>query len=166
MKYFIIPALAAALLASAAARPAHAQELGLDVGTHAPNPTVYTLDGAKADLSAYIGKTPTLIEFWATWCPNCKELRPALKAAAAKYGSKVKFVGIAVSVNENPQRVKAFVAKYGIPGDQFFDTDGDATDKFAVPATSYVVVLDHTGKIVYTGLGGTQDLDAAIKKVL
>jgi hypothetical protein len=35
-----------------------------------------------------------------------------------------------------------------------------------VPATSFVVVIDKTGKVVYTGLGGTQDLDAQIKKVL
>ena len=165
MKFIIVPALAAALLA-AAAPSARAQDLGLDVGARAPNPTVFTLDGARTSLAAYVGKTPTLIEFWAVWCPNCKELRPAMKAAADKYGNRVKFVGIAVSVNENPQRVKAFVAKYGIPGDQFFDTDGDASDKFAAPATSYVVVLDRTGKIVYTGLGGSQDLDAAIKKVL
>jgi thiol-disulfide isomerase/thioredoxin len=166
MKINVLSTLAAALLLITSTHAARAQDLGLDVGTHAPNPTVYTLDGGTTTLAAYIGKTPTLIEFWATWCPNCKELRPAMKAAAARYGDKVKFVDIAVSVNENPQRVKAFVAKYGIPGDQFFDTNGDATDKFAVPATSYVVVLDRTGKIVYTGLGGTQDLDAAIKKAL
>ncbi len=165
MKIHSRVAFAAVLLCSTV-RPAPAQELGLDLGTHAPNPTVYTLDGAKTTLAAYVGKVPTLIEFWAVWCPNCKELRPAMKAAAEKYGNRVRFVGIAVSVNENPQRVKAFVAKYDIPGDQFFDTDGDASDKFAAPATSYVVVLDKTGKIVYTGVGGTQDLDAAIKKVL
>ena len=37
---------------------------------------------------------------------------------------------------------------------------------YDVPATSYVVVIDKTGKIVYTGVGGTQNLDAAIKKAL
>lgn len=159
-------ALIAASLSAAAPRGARAQDMGVDVGTMAPNPAVYTLDGRKTTLGDFVGKTPTLIEFWATWCPNCKELQPAMKAAAARYGDKVKFVGVAVSVNENPARVKAFVAKYGIPGTQFFDTDGDATGKFDVPATSFVVVLDRTGKVVYTGLGGKQDLDAAIKKVL
>jgi len=157
--------IAAPLLAAAPARAA-AQDLGIEVGAAAPNATVHTLDGKNADLSAYIGKTPTLIEFWATWCPNCKELEPTMKAAAAKYGRRVKFVGIAVSVNENPARVKAFVAKYGIPGDQFFDAKGDAADKYDAPATSYVVLLDRAGKVVYTGLGGKQDLDSAIKKVL
>jgi peroxiredoxin len=78
----------------------------------------------------------------------------------------VKFVGMAVSVNQSPERVKAFVEKHGLPGDQYFDTKGNATGAYDVPATSYVVVINKAGKIVYTGLGGRQNLDAAIKKAL
>jgi thiol-disulfide isomerase/thioredoxin len=161
--------LAAGLLALALlALPARvrAQDLGLSVGSVAPSAKVYTLDGKEADLAQYVGKMPTLIEFWATWCPNCKELEPTLVEAAKKYGSKVKFVGVAVSVNESPERVKAFVAKHGLPGEHYFDTKGNATDAYDVPATSYVVLIDKAGKIAYTGLGGKQDLEAAIKKVL
>jgi hypothetical protein len=47
-----------------------------------------------------------------------------------------------------------------------WDATGDATGKWDVPATSYVVVLDRAGKVVYTGVGGTQDLDAAIRKAM
>jgi thiol-disulfide isomerase/thioredoxin len=160
-------AAAAAVVALAIApRAAHAQDLGIQVGTKAPSTTVYTLDGQKTDLSAYVGKTPTLIEFWATWCPNCKELEPTMKAAEQKFGSKVKFVRVAVSVNESPARVKAYVAKYGVPGIHYFDTDGDASSAYDAPATSYVVILDKTGTVVYTGLGGKQDIDAALKNVL
>jgi len=145
---------------------ARAQDLGLEVGSTAPPAKVFTLDGKEADLAQYIGKTPMLIEFWATWCPNCQELEPTLLEVAKKYGGRVKFVGVAVSVNENPARVKAFVAKHGLPGDQYFDTKGNATGAYDAPATSYVVIIDKAGKVVYTGLGGKQDLDAAIKKAL
>jgi thiol-disulfide isomerase/thioredoxin len=145
---------------------ARAQDLGLAVGSIAPSAKVHTLDGKEADLAQYVGKTPTVIEFWATWCPNCKELEPTLLEVAKKYGNRVKFVGVAVSVNESPERVKAFVAKHGLPGDHYFDTKGNATDAYDVPATSYVVVIDKAGKIAYTGLGGKQDLETAIKKIL
>ncbi len=37
---------------------------------------------------------------------------------------------------------------------------------YDVPATSYVVVLDRAGKVVYTGVGGKQDLESAIKKAI
>lgn len=145
---------------------AKAQDLGIEVGSVAPAAKVHTLDGKEADLSQYVGKTPVLMEFWATWCPNCAELEPTILEAAKKYGTQVKFVGVAVSVNETPARVKAFVAKHGLPGDQYFDTKGNATGAYDVPATSYVVVLNKAGKVVYTGLGGTQNLEAAIKKAL
>lgn len=146
--------------------PARAQDMGIAVGARAPAAAVETLDGRPADLARYVGTGPVLIEFWATWCPSCKELEPALKAAHRKYGDRVRFVGVSVSANQSPERVKRFVAKHGIPGDQYFDRRGDATTNYDVPATSYVVVLDRTGKVVYTGLGGDQDLDAAIRKAL
>lgn len=145
---------------------AHAQDVGLEVGTQAPAAKVHTLDGKEANLSQYIGKTPVVMEFWAIWCPNCKELEPTLLAASTKYGKQVKFIGVAVSVNETPEKVKSFVEKHNLPGEQFFDTKGDATGAYDAPATSYVVVLNKAGKVVYTGLGGKQNLDAAIKKAL
>ena len=160
---FVIAALG---LTTVLALPARAQDMGIEIGSKGPAAAVETLDGKPADLAQYVGKSPVVIEFWATWCPNCRELEPHLKAVAAKYASQVKFVGVSVSVNQSPDRVKAYVAKHGIPGDQYFDKTGAATGAYDVPATSYVVVLDKSGKVVYTGLGGDQDLEKAIKKAL
>ena len=168
MRFTRMFALAASVAAVgfAAPRAVRAQDLGIEVGSAAPGAKVSTLDGKDVDLASYIGKMPVVMEFWATWCPNCKELEPTLLQVAKKYGARVKFIGVAVSVNETPERVKAFVEKHGLPGDQLFDGKGNATGAYDVPATSYVVVLDKNGKVVYTGLGGKQDLDAAIKKAL
>ena len=156
--------LVATIFAIGSARTVHAQEV--EVGSTAPSAKVHTLDGKEFDLASYAGKTPAVIEFWATWCPVCAELEPTMLAAAKKYGSQVKFVGVAVYVNESPARVKLFVEKHGLPGDQYFDTKGNATGAYDVPATSYVVVVNKAGKIVYTGQGGKQDIEGAIKKAL
>ena len=158
----------AALVAggSLVAGPIRAQDLGIEVGAHAPAVMVTSLDGKQVDLGQYIGKTPMLIEFWATWCPNCRELMPTLLDAEKKYGNRVKFIALAVAINQSPERVRRFLAAHPLPHDTFFDTEGKAASAFDAPATSYVVVLDRTGKVVYTGLGGKQDLDAALKKAL
>ena len=148
------------------AAPVAAQDLGIEVGARAPAVTVNTIEGKPVDLGQYIGKTPMLIEFWATWCPNCRELMPTLLDAEKKYGKKVKFVALAVAINQSPERVRRFLAAHPLPRDTFYDTDGKAAGAFDAPATSYVVVLDKTGKVVYTGLGGKQNLDAALKKAL
>lgn len=157
-----------ALLASITtfATRARAQDGGIALGTAAPNARVYSLDGKPLDLASLIRPGPAVIEFWATWCPNCKELEPALVAAQKKYAGSVKFVTVAVAVNESAERVRRFAAKHGMRPVVVYDADGKATDAYDAPATSYVVVLDRNGRVVYTGVGGTQDIDAAIRKGL
>ena len=154
--------LVAALPLVSAAR---SQDLGLPLGTKVTGVTVQSLDGKPVDLSKFIGKTPVLIEFWATWCANCRELMPTLTAARKKFGKRVKFVVLAVAINQSPERVRKYVASHP-EHDILFDTDGKAAAHFDAPATSYVVILDKTGRIVYTGLGGKQNLDAALAKAL
>ncbi len=151
---------------AAAPRTLAAQDVGLEVGTRAPAAAVQTLDGRPADLAQYVGKGPVLVEFWATWCPSCRELQPKIDAAARKYAGRVQFVTVAVSVNQSPARVKAHVAKHRTPGVVLFDKSGAATGAYDVPATSYVLVLDKAGKVVYTGQGADQDIDAAIRKAM
>ncbi|HEV7839192.1 MAG TPA: TlpA disulfide reductase family protein [Gemmatimonadaceae bacterium] len=161
-----LAAAAVAIVASSIPTPALAQDLGIEVGSRAPVVTVQSLDGKQVDLGQYIGKTPMLIEFWATWCANCRELMPALLEAEKKFGTKVKFVALAVAINQSPERVRRFIAAHPLPHETFYDADGKAAGAFDAPATSYVVVLDKAGRVVYTGLGGKQDLEAALKKAL
>ena len=158
-------ALVAGTLTFAAPRALRAQDTGLPLGSKAPNAVVNTLDGKTVNL-ADVAKGPALVEFWATWCENCEHLLPTIKRVHAEYGDRVKFVGVSVSVNQSPKRVQLHVAKYGVPGVQLYDTQGNATGAWDVPATSYVVVLDKRGRVVYTGVGGEQDLEKAVRKVL
>ena len=157
----------AVAMAAIAAVPAAAQDAGIPIGEQAPGGPLETLAGQTVDLASYLGKQqPTVIEFWATWCPNCKQLDPAMRAAHAKYGASVRFVTVAVSVNQSLERVKAWQAANKLPGALLYDRKGTVSGAYDVPATSYVVVADKSGKVVYTGVGGTQNLDAAIKKAM
>ena len=155
--------IAALLTLSSAAR---SQESGIAVGAQAPGAKVQTLDGKTIDIGSYVGKSPMVIEFWAFWCPNCKELEPSLLALHKKYGSRVRFLAVAVSVNETIDRVKAYTSKHRYPYQTVYDDKGEATEAYDVAATSYVVVVDGSGKVVYTGLGGRQQLEPAILRAL
>jgi thiol-disulfide isomerase/thioredoxin len=155
-------ALAAVVVAAAP----RTQDIGLPIGTVAPPAALEKLDGTKVNLSDYYGKQPVLVEFWASWCENCKALEPALNAAVAKYGNRMKFVGVAVTVNQSLARVKAHVELHKVPLEMLWDVNGKASGAYEVPATSYVIIVSKEGKIVYGGLGSSQKLDAAITKVL
>ena len=155
-----------ALACAAVAVPSDAAAQGAAVGAMAKAARVETTAGAPVDLGRYIGKEPVLMQFWAVWCSTCKELEPKMRAAQAKYGKQVRFVGVAVGVNQSARLVERYAAKHQLPFEVFYDKAGDATDKFGVPATSYIVALDAKGKIVYTGVGADQDVDAAVRKAL
>jgi peroxiredoxin len=85
---------------------------------------------------------------------------------ATRYAGKVKLVGVAVGVNQSPERVRRYADKHKLPLEVLYDVRGTASEAYQVPATSYVVVIDRAGKIVYTGQGGDQDLEAAVKRAL
>jgi thiol-disulfide isomerase/thioredoxin len=140
--------------------------IDLPLGSTLPDLKVETLDGKPASLASYIGKGPLLIEVWATWCENCEALAPKIIAAKKKYGAQVRFLGLAVSFNQSPQRVKLYMEKHGFDVETLYDRKGEADAVYGVKATSTVIVLNKAGKIVYAGAGGDQDIEGAIRKAL
>lgn len=157
---------AATALAVAAPPSLHAQDgdVGLPIGTAAPAAAVQDLDGQPVDLAQLFGRKPVLLEFWATWCPLCAALMPRIQAAHAKYGERVDFVEIAVGVNENRAAVQRHAAEHHYPFRFLWDAAGAAVRAYNAPTTSYVVVVNAAGHVVYTGTGSDQDIEAAIRR--
>ena len=156
------------VLAAALAVPSvlGAQDIGLPIGTKAPAVAVEDLDGKPVDLGAYVGQQPVLIEFWATWCPLCKALEPALKAAHTRFGGTVRFVAIGVGVNQTARSIRRHLEEHPLPFPVLFDASGAAVRAYQAPTTSYIVVLDKSGKVSYTGAGAEQDVARALAQVV
>jgi thiol-disulfide isomerase/thioredoxin len=108
----------------------------------------------RQKLSQWRGKVMVL-NFWASWCPPCREEMPAFDALQKKYASKnVQFVGISAE-DVNKLNQFSIEVKVGYPllaGD--FDAMSLAqylgNDKSILP---YTVVVDKAGKIVKIWLG-------------
>ena len=145
--------------------PLLAQEAGIAVGADAPVVTVPDLDGKPVDLGQYIGKKPVFLEFWATWCELCEELLPRVRAAKAAYGDRVEFLGVNVTVNQSRDRVRRYLEKHQPPFRTLYDEAGTSTRAYEAPATSYVVIVDRSGKVAYTGSGGTQEFDGVLRRI-
>lgn len=155
------------VLAAILALPSYAagqdDVVGIPVGQRPPAVTIQDLDGNAVDLARWVGKRPVLVEFWATWCPICAELLPKIDTAHKKYGDRVDFLVVAVAVNESPNTVRRHLTRHPMPFTFLWDVNGNATRAFQAPATSYVAVLDARGKVVYTGTGADQDIEAALE---
>lgn len=154
------------LMLAAFPLPAFAQDIGLEIGATPAAVTLEDLDGNAVDLSQFMGKKPVLLEFWATWCPLCRALEPQLTAAQKKYGRKLDVVVVAVGVNQSPRTIKRHLAKHALPGRVVWDAKGAAVRAFSAPGTSYVVLLDAKGRVVYTGFGSDQKLLPLLAKLL
>jgi thiol-disulfide isomerase/thioredoxin len=141
-------------------------DVGIALGHTPPPVTIEDLNGKPVDLARLLHGRPALLEFWATWCPICRALEPKLDQAHASYGQRVQFVAIAVAVNESPASVRRHLAQHPRPYRFLWDTNGNAVRAFEAPATSFMVVLDAKGKVVYTGVGEDQDLDAALARAV
>ena len=162
----VIVVVATAALCALAPDWARAQEAGIKLAAVAPGAAVETLDGQQVDLAAYMRGTPAVLEFWATWCPLCKELEPQLQAAREKYAGRVKFISVGVKDNQSPEKQKAYAESHHLGGEFVFDRDGKAVAAYQAPHTSYLVVVNAEGKVVYTGVGVKQDVDAAVAMAL
>jgi thiol-disulfide isomerase/thioredoxin len=146
---------------------AFAQDIGIPIGEIPSAALVEDLEGNPVNLGDYVGAgKPLLVEFWATWCSNCKALEPQMLAAHERFGEDVDLLVLAVAVNQSQRKVRRHAEKHEVPGRMLYDKNGEAVRAFKAPATSYIVVLDGAGKVVYTGLGEGQDIEAAVLKGL
>lgn len=141
-------------------------EVGIPIGTTPPGVEIEALDGSAVNLADVVGKRPVLVEFWATWCPQCERLFPRMIAAHRQYGSQVDFVVVAVAVNQSQRSIQRHLERHPIPFRVLWDTQGRAVRAFQAPTTSYVVMLDAQGKVTYTGTGADQDIEAAVRSAL
>ncbi len=162
----ILPAAMLMAMFAVGAAAVSAQEVGLPLGTAAPAATLEDLDGKQVQLLDYTNGKPALLEFWATWCENCAALQPQLDQIEQTYGDRLNIVAVAVAVSQSVRRVKRHLEDHDPGYPYLWDAQGAAVRAYRAPTTSVVVILDRSGKVVYTGSGPSQDLESAVKKVL
>lgn len=150
------------VLTLALAVPAAAQA----VGDRAPAVAIASLDGKVVPIAVTPGRKAMVIEFWATWCEVCEALLPRMRAAQARFGSKVDFFGVNVAVNESRARVRQFVTEHRPPFTVLYDERGEAVRAYTTTVTSHVVIVDAAGIIRYVGSGASQNIVAELAKVV
>jgi len=106
--------------------------------------TLKNLAGEAITLSDYQGR-PTLLVFWATWCPYCKKLLPGIAELNDQYESKGLKV-LAVNIRED-WKPEVYWRNFGYK----FDTvlEGDEVGKiYGVSGTPTVVFIAPSGKVL------------------
>ncbi len=140
----------------------------IHAGDVAPDFTVEMLDGSKVTLSELQGK-PTLLIFWATWCPPCRlELSKLQEHIIDPYGDKINVLPI--SRGEERGKVKSYISKMGYTFAIGLDGDQSIYSKYATNYIPRCFVIDANGKVLYSGVGYDEvvakEVEESIEKAL
>lgn len=134
-------------------------------GAQAPDFTVEMFDGTKVTLSELKGKV-VLVNFWATWCPPCRnELARVEKEIIERFKGQ-EFVFLPISRGESKEKVAEFRNKMGYTFPMGLDTTQAIFKKYATNYIPRNFLVDREGKVVKASVGYDDAEFAALVKLI
>jgi len=125
-----------------------------EMGALRPDFRLPDLDGVMHEVSEWDGKV-LVVNFWATWCPPCRQEMPAFVELQEKYGQRgLQFLGIAI---DRPEAVKDFMdvipINYPILIGELAAIEVGKRYGNRLGSLPYTVVVDRDGRMVFSKLG-------------
>lgn len=146
---------------SATARPQDDQQAKIEQSTlikegmMAPDFKVEMFDGPDIRLSELRGKV-VLVNFWATWCPPCREELTYVQADLIDRFKGQDFVFIPIARGEDYGTVAAFRKRMGYTFPMGLDPDQSIYHKFASNYIPRNFLIDREGRVVLASVGFTK----------
>lgn len=127
---------------------------------------VNDLDGGIISTAGLHGKV-VLVNFWATWCPPCREEIPELIELSNRYKDKLQIIGI--SMDDAPaSEVRQFAKQIGITYPVVMGSGAIEAEYGGVPALPTSFVISPDGRVVqkHAGLYPIGVYDTEIRSLL
>lgn len=138
------------------------------IGNIAPDFTLRGINGNTTSLINHRGKV-VMVEFWATWCSQCRELIPGLINLHEKYKDKGFTILGLVSETEREEDIRSFIKEYGITYQILF-ANKETIMQYGVNGLPVSFIINKEGRIVNLHLGNTpgiiQELAFEIEELL
>ena len=120
----------------------HSARAAMEVGQAAPSLLVQELDGQTFDLGAARGKV-VVVNFWATWCPPCREEMPALDAFYRRYHDQgLEMIGLSADRPHDRSEVAIVMASFSYPAAMLDDAKADDFGSPSALPVTYVIGRD------------------------
>jgi len=175
---WLTAALAAVLLAIAGCGGANGQskgsaavesgdaDTGSAIGSRAPAFSLPDLEGKAVSSAEFAGEV-VILDFWATWCPPCREEMPHLVRLQSKYRSQgLRVVGLSLDAG-GARDVAPFADEHNVNFTMLLATD-ELARSYEVTFVPTMLILDREGTIVkrFVGFTSPDVIEAAIAPYL
>jgi DsbE subfamily thiol:disulfide oxidoreductase len=134
------------------------------IGNKAPVFSVNDLSGKRVSFSSFKGK-PILLNFWATWCPYCREERAYLNTLHSEYKDRGLRI-VSVSTDRSLDKVKSYAKKTPMDFIVLHDTDREAASRYGVYSLPVTFLINRNGVIQHKILGLRDWTDSKSKKLI
>ncbi len=120
-------------------------------GVPAPPFLVPDLDGKMISTADWHGKV-VLLNFWATWCPPCREEIPEMNDLASRFKDQLQIIGVSMD-DAPPQEVKEFAKRFEMNYSVIMASREIIEEYGGVPALPTSFVISPEGRVVQKHVG-------------
>ena len=114
---------------------------GLGIGDLPPDFILNSLNGEKVQLSSFRGNKAVILNFWASWCPPCRQEMPAFEKIYRENKGNLEIIGI--NLQESPEAVRKSIGEIQVSYPILLDPDKSAREAYNVftqPVTYFIGV--------------------------
>lgn len=122
----------------------------VEIGQPAPEFTLERLDGGEFEFGLPVDK-PVVINFWTTWCTECRDEMPLLQSFHEQYGSDIAVIG--VNMREPEAVIRPFVQQYGVTYPIVLDRFERVKRTYRVTGVPETWFIDREGNAVFRHIG-------------
>ncbi|MCA1796382.1 MAG: TlpA family protein disulfide reductase [Geobacteraceae bacterium] len=145
--------------------PDASEQAGVVMGETAPDFTLENMQGEEVTLSDLRGKV-VLLNFWATWCPPCREEIPSMEKLYQHFEGQA-FEMLAINVEENgPEVVGKFFEDKSHSFPILFDPQARAQRLYNVSKYPETFVVDRNGIVVEHVMGAIDWMQPSVVEYL
>jgi thiol-disulfide isomerase/thioredoxin len=136
---------------------------GSKIGNSAPVFKSVDLRGNTISLADYRGK-PVLLNFWATWCPPCRNEMPFLQQVYDEFKDKG-LVWIEIDIQESQDEVNGFLAANNLSLPTIIDNTGGIANNYDIASIPTTFFIDSNGIIKQKIVGGFPNRDYLVQEL-
>ncbi|MBI2134708.1 TlpA family protein disulfide reductase [Candidatus Woesearchaeota archaeon] len=122
------------------------ENTGLGIGNLAPDFVLKDLEGNDFQLSSFRNKKAVVVNFWATWCPPCREEMPAFEEIFQENMDNLVILG--VNLQESREAIKGFLEDIPVTYPLLLDPNKEVKELYNVFTQPVTYFIDKDGIIV------------------